>query len=472
MKIRKIDKNKRTMDFRNPHAYVIIFLLIIFSMVLTWILPSGSFDRVIDGVSGREIAIPGTFKLIDNKRVGFLQAIRAIPQGVVNSAPIITFSFIVPGAINIIRATGAIDSGIVKLVEIFKDRSVVFLIIITITFAVLGAVGFPLVGVLPFIPLGASIAMALGYDRVVGFHIVRTSAWVGYAAAFLNPLNVGVAQEIVGLPLFSGSIYRMFSFLVFLAIGLIFFLNYSKKVKNKPENSILYGYEGKIDEKFFKLDRTFAKFNKRHVGVLILFFASLIFLVYASFKYKWGAVDLSAFFLLLGIVSGLIGGLSPNEIGESLSNGMNQIAFGAMIIGFARAASIILEDGQVLDTIVNYMAQPLIKLPNYLTLVGMFIMQTFINFFIGTGSGQAAVTMPIMGPLSDLVGVTRQSAVLAFQFGDGITNMIFPQMIYILAFADIPYDRWVRHIFKLVIYLSIAAAILVSISGIFNYGPF
>ncbi|MCG8485215.1 MAG: AbgT family transporter, partial [Clostridia bacterium] len=248
-------------------------------------------------------------------------------------------------------------------------------------------------------------------------------------------------------------------------------ISYAKKVKKDPTQSIIYGYEGERDPEDFEIEQI-GEFTTKHKLVLIVLAINLGLLVFGVIKYEWYTTELAGLFLGFGLLAGFVGGLSPNEVARQLSKGMAGVTFGALIVGFARAIVIILEDGQVLDTIIYGLSQPIIGVGSSLALVGMFIIQSLMNFFIGSGSGQAAATMPIMVPLSDVIGVTRQSAVLAFQFGDGITNMLYPAMIYYLAFADIPYDKWFKHILKLVIVLTIAAIILVAISGAINYGPF
>lgn len=467
-----VNNKPKKRGFVNPHAYVIIFILILICTLLTWIVPSGAFDRVEDPASEKEVVIPESFRYVDNVTVGVFEALKSVPEGIIAGAKIIAFSFIVNGSIAIVRGTGAIDSGIIKLVEMFKGRDTPLLLMVTILFSILGSVFGFASEVLPFIPLGAAIGVALGYDRVVGFHIVRTSTWIGFAAATLNPFTVGVAQSIADVPLYSGLWYRIISYIVFMIITIWFIFDYAKKVRQDPKNSILHGYVSEVDQKQFELKEEFSDFTPKHKRVLFVFFINFVLLIIGTLKLDWGTLELAALFLGFGILCGIVGGLSPNEIAKELSTGMSRITFGALIIGFARAASIILEKGQILDTIVFWLSRPLTNVHSSIAAVGMFVVHSIINFFIGSGSGQAAATMPILTPLSDIIGVTRQTAVLAYQFGDGITNMFFPQMIYIIAFADIPYDRWAKHIFKLVIYLSIAGAILVGIAGAINYGPY
>lgn len=455
---------------RNPHAYVVIFVLILVCTLLTWIIPSGVYDRVEDEISGRMVVDPDSFHYVEDTPVNLFEALVAIPEGIVQSAGIIAFIFIISGSVGVIKSTGAIDAGIMKLVNKFKGKDTPLLIIVTIIFSLLGAAFGFAEETIPFIPLGVAMSLALGYDRVVGFHIIRTAAWVGFAGAFMNPFTIGVAQEIAGLPLFSGIGYRLVCYVVFLVIGILFILNYAKKVRQNPKNSILYGYESDVDQSQFELE--VGEFTINHKIILIIFVACLVLLVVGTVNFDWGTQELGALFLGCAIVCGFIGGFGPNKIAQELSKGMASVTFGALIVGFARAIVVILEQGQVLDTIVYGLSKPLASVSSSIGAVGMFLVQSLINFFIGSGSGQAAATMPIMIPLSDVVGISRQTAVLAFQFGDGITNMIWPSMIYILSFADIPYDRWFKHIWKLVVYLTFAGCILVGIAGAIGYGPF
>ena len=465
-------KPKKKKGFKNPHAYVIIFILILACTLMTWIIPAGEYDRVEDAASGRTVVDPGSFHHVEKTPVGLFDALKAIPKGIGESIGIITFIFLISGSVQVIKSTGAIDAGIINMVDRFKGKDTPLLVIVTILFSLLGAAFGFAEETIPFIALGVAMAVALGYDRVVGFHIVRTAAWVGFAGAFLNPFTIGVAHSIAGLPLFSGLWYRLICYAVFMVIGILYILDYAKKVKKDPKNSILYGYESDVDQSQFELDEKFSTFTTRHKIILLIFLACLILLVFGAVELGWGTQDLGALFLGCAIVCGYIGGFRANGIAQQFSRGMASVTFGALIVGFARAIVVILTQGQILDTVVYGLSRPLMNIHSSIGAVGMFIVQSLINFFIGSGSGQAAATMPIMVPLSDVVGISRQTSVLAFQFGDGITNMIWPAMIYILSFADIPYDRWFKHIWKLVVYLTLAGCVLVGIAGAFNYGPF
>lgn len=464
-------KNSFIEGIKNPNSYVIIFTLILVSMLLTWVVPSGSFERVEDLASGKTVVDPDSFQYIEDKSVGIYDALKTIPKGISGSGGIIAFIFIISGAVEVIRSTGALDSAILHLVKKMKGKDTLLLVFVTFLFTMLGAAFGFAEETIPFIPLGISMCLALGYDRMVGFHVVRTAAWVGFAGAFLNPFSIGVAQSIAELPLFSGLGYRLLCYVIFFLIGIWFILSYAKKVKADPTKSVLYGYESQRDPNDFELRDT-GELTTKHKLVLLVFAISLMLLVYGVIKYGWYTTELSALFLGVGILAGFVGGFTPNQVAREFTKGMKGVTYGALIVGFARAIVLILEEGMILDTLVYSFSQPLMILGSSVAAVGMFIVQSFLNFFIGSSSGLAAATMPIMIPLSDVLGVTRQTAVLAFQFGDGITNMLWPAMIYYLTFADIPYNIWFKHILKLNIILSIVGIALVAVAQIINYGPF
>jgi len=456
---------------KNPNSYVIIFTLIIISTLLTWIVPSGSFERIKDPASGRTVVDPDSFHYIEDKSIGIFDALKAIPKGILNSGGIIAFIFIISGAVEVIRGTGALDSAILHLVRKMKGRDTLLLVLVSLVFSMLGAAFGFAEETIPFIPLGVSMCLALGYDRMVGFHVVRTAAWIGFAGAFLNPFSIGVAQSIAELPMYSGLRYRLLCYAVFFIIGIWFILSYARKIKADSTKSVLYNYESQRDPMDFEL-KDMGELTIRHKLVLLVFGLSLVILVYGVIMYEWSTTELAALFLGAGILSGFIGGFNPNQVAGEFTKGMKGVTNGALIVGFARAIVSILEDGMILDTLVYSFSRPIMSLSSSVAAVGMFIVQSFLNFFIGSSSGLAAATMPIMIPLSDVLGVTRQTAVLAFQFGDGITNMLWPSMIYYLAFADIPYNIWFKHVLKLNIILTIAGVVLVAVAQMIGYGPF
>ena len=455
----------------NPNAYVILSLLIIMAMVMTWVLPAGEYQRYVDETTGRTVVDPESFVYIEKSPVGIFDMLRAVPRGLQESSTVIMFIFIVSGTIQIVRGTGALDAGLRLLILRMKGKDIFVICAVSIVTSLLGAIFGFAQQIIPLIPLGVSLALGLGYDRMVGFHIIRTASWVGFAAAILNPFTIGIAHELAGLPLFSGWGYRVVCYVIFMVITLVFIVRYAEKVKKDPTKSVLYDYAGDHGDSAFAIDID-AEVTKKQSLVLILLLLTFGLMVFGTISYSWGTTELTALFLGFGILMGLAGGMTPDQVAQEFSKGLGGIAFGAIVVGFSRAIVLVLEDGHVLDTIVYFLTECIAGAGDSMTLIGMFLIQSLINFFIGSGSGQAAATMPIMIPLSDTLEVSRQSTVLAFQFGSGITDMIYPAMVYYLPFADIPYDRWAKHILKLVLILTVVAMILVSIAGIMDYGPF
>ena len=251
----------------------------------------------------------------------------------------------------------------------------------------------------------------------------------------------------------------------------MYILSYAKKVREKPENSIIFGYDNGIEQKEILNDSNNA-ITKNQIIVLVLLCLNFIIMIAGTVIAEWGTIELAALFLGFGIASGFVGKMKVNIIAEEFTKGLTSIAFGAVVVGFARAIVIIMEKGQILDTIVFFLAKNIVEGGDSISLVCMFFIQSVINFFIGSATGQAAATMPIMIPLADTLGVTRQGAVLAYQFGAGITDMIYPAMVYYLPFAGIPYNLWVKHIYKLVLILTAASILMLTIAGLIGYGPF
>jgi uncharacterized ion transporter superfamily protein YfcC len=458
---------------KNPHGYFILFLLILLATLATWTLPAGEYQRVKDPHSGKTVVDPVSYTVVESQPVSLFKMLQAIPTGFRQSAGIIAFVFLIAGAIQIIRATGALDAGIIAAVKFMQGKDTPLLVCIMLVFALLGAFFGFAEETIPLIPLGVAMALALGYDRVVGFHLVRTAAWVGFAGAIMNPFTIGVAQSIAEVPLYSGIGYRVVCFLVFFVIAAWFILRYARSCKGDPSKSILWGYkeeEGEMAK--YDLDYSMQELTLVRKLILLLLLSGIGIQIWGVIKYEWYTTEISALFLGVGLLAGILARMNPTQLFREFVNGAKGVTYGALIIGFARAIVVILENGKVLDTVVYGFAMPLAHVGSVGAGVVMFLVQSGINFFIGSGSGQAAATMPIMTPLSDLVGVTRQTAVLAFQFGDGITNMFYPAMIYYLAFADIPYDRWVRHIAKLTLLLTVAGGVLVAVAAWIGYGPF
>lgn len=460
-------------DRKFPDTLVIIFSLMLIFLILTWIIPAGEFERT--DIKGRQTVVPGSYRRVDpNPQT--LQLFTAPIKGFVVAADIIAFVFIVGGVFSILNLTGAVNSLLFSIIGLtgrnpFLKKLIIPLIMIA--FSIGGATFGMAEETLVFIMITIPLAISLKYDPIVGIAIAFVGSALGFAGAFLNPFTVGISQGIAEIQVFSGQGYRLLVWLVFTVIGTSYVCNYASKVEKNPEKSLVgnIDYEGSLTLNN-KDDLQFTTHRKLVIIILVLSLIILIIGVQAEDTIipglsGWYIEEISALFLALGIISAIICSFSPSDIVKAFSKGVKDMAVPAIIIGFARSILIIAEDGRIIDTVLFYATSIGAGLPSFISVQIMFFLQTIINFFIPSGSGQAALTMPIMAPLSDALGFTRQTAVLAYQLGDGITNIIVPTnavLMGVLQIAKVPYDKWFRFIFPLVILLSAAGMVLLALT--------
>lgn len=436
-----------------PHTYAILFIIMILAAVASYLIPAGEYER--EEVNGRTIVVDNSFAGVEQSPVGFFDLFTAIPAGMVAAADIIFYIFLVGGAFGIIRATGAIESGIAKVVHKLEKQEKLLIPIIMIIFSILGATIGMAEEVIIFVPIGIAVARAIGFDALTGTAMVSLGAASGFVGGMLNPFTVGIAQGIAELPIFSGIAFRFGAYIFFLSFAIWYVMRYAAKVKKDPTRSIIYDIERKaLKESTSDQATALGAFNWRHGMVFVFLGLGLGLNVYGVFQWDWYLMELAASFIIIGFASGLIGRLGVNGLFDAFVDGMKAVVFGAIIVGFARAILVIMEQGVIMDTIINALSNVISGLPEALMVIGMFFTQVIINFFIPSGSGQAATTMPIMTPLSDLLDIQRQVAVLAYQYGDGITNSIIPTsaaLMGYLAVAGIPYEKWVKFVWKLIV---------------------
>lgn len=462
-------------NFKIPHTYVLIFCIVIIAAILTYIVPAGEYARVEDPNTGRTVVDPNSFTNVERNPLNPFEVLTAVPRGMIAAAQITFFIFIVAGSFQIITSTGAIEAGIYKVAGMLRGKEQLLIPIFMFLFSLTGAfLGFAEENIV-FIPVAISLARALGYDAIVGMSLVTLGGAVGFNAGIMNPFTVGVAQGIAELPLFSGIVLRIIVWLVLLAVSVYYVMRYAKKIKDKPELSIIADVE--LEE---RKNNSFAiteekKLLPYHYFVFLVLAAGLAIIVYGVYKFGWYINEIAAVFLGMGIISGFIGKIGPNRMAQEFINGAKGIVFGALVVGIARTILIVLQDGLILDSIIYYLASLIQGLPKALAAVGMFIIQSLINFVIPSGSGQAATTMPIMVPLADILGLTRQTAVLAFHFGDGFSNTFTPTastLMASLSIAKIAYDKWLKYYAKLFFLWSFIGAVFMIIATLINYGPF
>ena len=460
------DLKKKKWEF--PDTYVIVFAVLLLAVAATYIVPAGTFDRIEnDGIT---TIVSGTYENVESAPAGFMDIFMSVQTGMVESAGLIFLVLFAGGMFEIINKSGAIHTGIYSAIDRMRGKEFLLIATIIILFALGGAVGALANSVIPFVAIGVLLVKALKLDAIVAVAITFNAAFIGFSAGFLNPYTVGVAHNISELPLFSGMTFRLIAFVLLVGVTILYTWRYSRKILNDPSRSLI-GIEAGGEDKL-NFDETF---TSRHKMILLWTAAALIFFVFAVVKFQWTTDHMAAFFVIIGLVAGIIAGMNYNTIAITFLEGCKNLVYGALIIGLARAVLVIMENGQILDTLVNALSQPLSALPPVATAIGMFVMNSVFNFFVPSGSGQAAIMMPIQTPLADMIGITRQVSVLAFQFGDGFSNVLFPTsgpLMASLAVAGVSWIKWAKWFFPLFLIWTGIAFVLLTVAVLINLGPF
>ncbi|MCB1184741.1 YfcC family protein [bacterium] len=473
--------------FRVPHVFVLLTLVILACSIATWVIPSGEYRRETKSVQGHErtLLVPGTYEHLDkhvsargillDEKVpdrasptslqGFLTA---IPRGLEAAADIIFFIFIIGGTFGILQRTGVITAAIGRLLRRLGDRGPLLTIVLMFVLAVGGSTLGMGEEFIPLVPVFLIVAKRLGYDRVYGMAIVLVGSEIGFAASTTNPFTVNVAQGIAELPLNSGLGLRLAFFACAIVIGIVYLLRYGARVKADPAGSVL-GDEGFAISEDAGDETAYAG---HHTAILLSCLAIFAFILFGVQRYGWWMADMAGGFFLMGIVAFLLARLPLDEAARAFVKGMEEMVVAALVVGFARGISVVLEDAQVMDTLVHHAAGVLGRVPPYVAAQGMLVFQTTLNVLIPSGSGQAAVTMPLMAPLADILGLTRQTAVFAFTCGDGFSNSVIPTsgiLMAMLALARIPYLKWLRFMLPLFGLLTLLSGVFLVIAVAIGY---
>ena len=441
------------MKKRIPSTYVIIAILIALSAILTWFVPGGEYLKGEDGsLAYHEVeSAPQTW-----------QVFSAIYHGFVRQAGIIIFILVVGGAFWLLNATGAVSAGISRFIGAVGKRDRLVLVAVTLLFSFAGAVFGMSEETIPFVGIVVPLVVSMGYDAFMGMLIVYVAANVGFSSAFLNPFTVGIAQGMADLPLFSGLYYRLFCWAFLTLLLAVFVVIYARRTKKNPEISL-------------SMTAAAEPLTRRQKWVLAVLLVTVVALVVGVTCWDWYMPEITGLFLLMGIVCGIIAGFSANRIADELLAGAKDILSAALVVGFASGIIVILQDGHVVDSILHWMQEGLDGSGRASSLTAMYAIQAVINFILPSATAKAAITIPIMAPFSDLVGVSRQAMVLAFQFGDGFTNMLTPTsgvLVAALAMARIPYGKWVKWIWKMVVVLLVLGLLLLLPTVLFSIPEF
>ncbi len=453
------------MKIRLPNTFVLLFLILAMIAISTWLVPGGQYNTML--VDGKPRIDPNSFHYVPSNPQGFVALMMAPIKGFVEAAQIIGFVLIVGGAFAVLQRTDAIDSMIKSVAKAHTHSPFVRAMIIPV-FVTMFSLGGATFGMseeaIPFILIFVPLALALGYDSIIGVSIPFVGSQVGFAAAFLNPFNVGVAQGIAGLELFSGMGYRMIVWSIATAVTIGFLMWYAARVKRDPTLSPTYELDLEKRKENVVDFQDFAGMTRTHGAVLLIFLGFMCAMVVGVAMFDWYINEIAALFLVMGIVVGVVGRLDMDQFVAAFIQGAKDLVTTALVIALAKGTVVLARDAHIIDTVLHSLV-PLVQSSSPIFAAQkMFVIQSVINFFIHSGTGQAALTMPIMAPLADLVGVSRQTAILAYQFGEFTTPMIPTSGITVgvLALARIPWITWAKWMIPLqLMYLVMALLLLI-----------
>ncbi|SCY04445.1 YfcC family protein [Desulfoluna spongiiphila] len=452
------------------HPFFMLAMLLALICVAANFIPSGVYERV--AFEGRTVVDPSSYQIVAKKYVQFQDFFLSFYFGFKKASGLIAMVLFVGGAFGVVKGIGLMEAT-VKAMAI-KLRNVSF-IPMSLAIMVLFGLFVSFTGVwelsLVILPLMIPLFLRLGYDVMTGAAVILVGAATGLAGAAANPFFTAIAQNIAELPLYSALSYRLLTHAILMTVGLVYVALYARKVKSDPSKSLMVG----IASKHAELSDDEYAFTPKLIRAGVVFLSILAFLIYGAVCMNFSFAAMSGTFVSMGILVGLAYGLRPNEICHMFSRGMGDLMIAAMVIFFARSILFIMEETLVIDTVIRFLASITEGSSSYLAACLMYWVQTVINFFIPSGSGQAAITMPILIPLADLSEINRQIACYASQMGDALSNFIYPTngaLVAILSIAGIPYRKWVQFFGPLFLILASVACCLVLLAQYVNLGPF
>lgn len=437
---------------RIPHAVTMLFGIIIFVTILTYILPAGTYERIL--VDGRNAVVPDSYKVIPSTPIGILDMFKAIPLGFKAASEIIFI--VLAGAImfGFMEKSKAVENSVGTLVKKLGLRNKhLIIVIMTFIYGLLGvAVGYE--NNIAMVPIAAVLSLALGGDLILAAGISVGAMTIGFGLSPINPYTVGTGHQLADLPMFSGALLR--SVLCFTALSIMAYYNvrYFKKITKHPEKSLGKG----LDVSGMSLSQPIEDYrvSGNNWMVISVFIIGLLIILYGVFNLNWYINELSAVFLMVALLCGIASRMDATTMSETVLKAVSVAAPGAFMVGYATSIKALMEMGNIGDTISYNLSVMLQDLPLYASAISMSLSQTVINFFIPSGSGQALATLPVMLPLGESLGLTRQITILAFQIGDGLSNLVNPTLgglIAMLSMCRVPIDRWIRFIFPVLITL-------------------
>lgn len=440
-----------------PNAFVITVGFILIAGILTYIIPKGKFDRTIDPATNREIVVQGSYKTIEAENLSPFDIVLCIPKGIIAGAEVIALIFLVGGCFYIIEKTEALKQGVTYLALKMKGKEEITLILTALFFAMGGGLQGLQEEIIPLIPILIVLGKRLGYKPIVMIAISYGAAVIGATFIPLNPFGTVLAQKLASVPFLSGGIFRLITFIIGFSLWMLMVIRYANKNKIEKQvepmsASVLISPQNKI--------------------ILCLTLLASVVLVYGFLTWGWSLNEISAEFFILGVASGFIGKLGINETFKVYGEGMKEMTFAAMIIGLAHGIAIVLKEGVIIDSIIYGLFTPLQNLPTSLSAIGMMVSHSFFHIAVPSYSGHAVLTMPILVPLSDLIGLSREVCILAFQFGAILMDLLIPTngaLMAVIAIAGIPFNEWFAFAFKRTLAISLLGATIILVAGMLGF---
>ncbi|WP_270440724.1 YfcC family protein [Acidaminococcus provencensis] len=455
------------------NAFVIVFAVIVGCWLLSFLISPGAFERTV--LNGVTVVVPNSFHSVPKVYLGPQAIFQAIPNGLVSSASMMFLVMLVAGCIEVYKQTGTLDKAVAGvLAKSDTMGSEKILCAIMFVFGCLGGFLGWNEQIVPFIPIIISLCLALGYDLMTG---VACSAMVDMISFSFSPTSVytvGISDEIAQLPMFSGFLFRLVLLIIANIIMAIYVLRYARGVKSGKRASLT----ADLDDSKFRIDYSETlkePLNKRQSISLVVFLVTFVASIVGVSTKGWSMNDLSACFLFTAIAAGVINRIPAGKLVNVIIAGVKDGLTPALVIGLARGIQWILTASAIIDPIINGISKPLMAMPKYLTPIAVMIVIALFNGLITSGSAKAMALMPILIPLADLVGMTRQTMILAFQFGDGLTNSAWftsGTLLIFLTIAGIPLKKWWKFVTPLLLILSVVCVIALLVATKINYGPF
>jgi len=427
-----------------PHPLTLLTLCIVLGALLSHVLPAGRYERADDPATGRKIVVAGTYHAVPAAPVSFFQTLVAIPRGLADAASVIFFVFLIGGAFTVVDQTGSLRQAVGALVRRLGDRDLLMIPVVCLLFAAGGALENMQEEIIALVPVLLLLCRRMGFTPLTAVAMSVGSAAIGSAFSPINPFQVGIAQKLAGLPLLSGAVFRA----AFLAIALAIW------IWGTMRNAL----NTRVAREAVESHEEHEVFDARRIAVLLIVIAAFTAFVIGVLRYEWDFDQMAAAFFLMGVLAGLVGGLGVGGTAESFVEGFKSMAFAAMLIGFARAVYVVLDQGVIIDTIVHACVTPLSSMPVTFAALGMIVFHTIVHVPVPSVSGQAVLTMPVLVPISDLLHLSRQVTILAYQYGAGLCELLTPTnggLMAIIVAARVKYEEWFK--FALPLYLALIA---------------